>query len=177
MTVHAKHAKVHDRIVMLGLGSIGQAVLPLLLRHLEVQPEQIEIFAADEIGSDIARQYGVTLRVEPINSENYRTLLDLTAGCFLINLSVGVSSKALIELCREHGALYLDTCILPWPDPRDDELSATERSNYGLRDEVFAMRKSGAPAGTWKVSSARWMAKTAGVAWNWSVAMTPRSVS
>jgi homospermidine synthase len=55
------------------------------------------------------------------------------------------SLLALIELCREHGALYLDTCILPWPDPRDDELSATERSNYGLRDEVFAMRKSGAP--------------------------------
>jgi homospermidine synthase len=145
MPAHAKFAKVEDRIVMLGLGSIGQAVLPLLLRHLEVRPEQIEIFAADEIGRTIAEEFGVTLRVEPVNRGNYRRLLNLTSGCFLINLSVGVSSKALIQLCREQGALYLDTCILPWPDPNQDDLSATERSNYGLREDVFAMNKPGTP--------------------------------
>ena len=145
MTAHVKHAKVADRIIMLGLGSIGQAVLPLLLRHLEVRPEQIEIFAADEIGRCIADRYGLTLHVELINERNYRQLLKLTPGCVLINLSVGISSKALIQLCREHGALYLDTCILPWPDPNEDELSATERSNYGLREEVFAINKPGTP--------------------------------
>jgi homospermidine synthase len=127
------------------LGSIGQAVLPLLLRHLEVRPEQIEIFAADEMGRAIAEEYGIILRVEPVNKQNYRRLLKLTSGCMLINLSVGVSSKALIELCRETGALYLDTCILPWPDEDQDDLSATERSNYSLREDVFAMSKAGTP--------------------------------
>jgi homospermidine synthase len=29
-------------------------------------------------------------------------------------VSVEVSSAALIDLCRECGALYLDTCIEPW---------------------------------------------------------------
>ena len=145
MPVQVKYAKVEDRLIVLGLGSVGQAVLPLLLRHLDVRPDQIEIFAADEIGRDIAEEYGVTLRVEPVDSQNYRRLLELTSGCFLINLSVGVSTKALIQFCRERGALYLDTCILPWPDPKEDELSATERSNYGLREEVFAMNKGGAP--------------------------------
>ena len=61
MTVHAKYAKVDDRIVMLGLGSIGQAVLPLLLRHLDLRPEQIEVFAADEMGKEIAEEYGIGL--------------------------------------------------------------------------------------------------------------------
>lgn len=145
MTVHTKYAKIEDRIVMLGLGSIGQAVLPLLLRHLDVHPRQIEVFAADELGAEIAEEYGLTLRVEPVSKQNYRELLKLTSGCFLINLSVGVSSKALIQLCRETGALYLDTCILPWPDEDTADLSATERSNYGLREEVFAMHKPGTP--------------------------------
>ena len=145
MTVHTKYARIEDRIVMLGLGSIGQAVLPLLLRHLDVRPEQIEVFAADTLGREIAEEYGLTLRVEPVSRQNYRELLDLNSGCFLINLSVGVSTKALIQLCRETGALYLDTCILPWPDEDSADLSATERSNYGLREEVFAMHKPGTP--------------------------------
>ncbi|HZY67020.1 MAG TPA: saccharopine dehydrogenase C-terminal domain-containing protein [Devosia sp.] len=145
MTVHTKYARIEDRIVLLGLGSIGQAVLPLLLRHLDVRPEQIEVFAADELGREIAEEYGLTLRVEAINKTNYRQQLDLTAGCFLINLSVGVSSKALIQLCRETGALYIDTCILPWPDEDSADLSATERSNYMLREDVFAMHKPGTP--------------------------------
>ncbi len=145
MAVHAKYAHIQDRIVMLGLGSIGQAVLPLLLRHLDVRPDQIEIFAADENGREIAEEYGITLRVEAVDRHNYRQLLDLNSGCFLINLSVGVSSKALIQLCRERGALYLDTCILPWPDEDSADLSATERSNYGLREEIFAMHKPGTP--------------------------------
>ena len=35
-------------------------------------------------------------------------------GDFLLNLSVDVSSVALIKLCQDTGALYLDTCIEPW---------------------------------------------------------------
>jgi len=51
-----------------------------------------------------------------LTRENYRRTLEplLKAGDFLLNLSVDVSSLALIELARERGALYLDTCIEPW---------------------------------------------------------------
>lgn len=143
MPPHIKYAAITDRIVMLGLGSIGQATLPLLLRHFEVTPGQIEIFAADDKGKRVADELGVSLRVEPITGENYRELLDLQAGTFLLNLSVDVASKALIELCRERGALYLDTCIEPWPGTYDDpERSPSERSNYALREEILALRRA-----------------------------------
>ena len=46
-------------IVILGFGSIGQAVLPLLLRHIEVQPSQVTIIAKDEDGIEIAKKYGM----------------------------------------------------------------------------------------------------------------------
>ena len=38
----------------------------------------------------------------------------MTSGDFLLNLSVDVSSVALIEFCQARGVMYLDTCIEPW---------------------------------------------------------------
>lgn len=101
---------------MVGLGSIGQAMLPLLLRHLEIRSEQILIIAADLDGADIARGFNVPLLLQELTEENHVAALEphLSAGDFLLNLSVGVSSLALIELCWRRGALYLDTCIEPW---------------------------------------------------------------
>jgi homospermidine synthase len=74
----------------------------------------------------------------------------LDRGDFCLNLSVEVSSLALIELCARKGALYLDTCIEPWPGGyTDTNLSPSERSNYALRERALALRdKLGAGAPT-----------------------------
>src|SRR5881409_282058 len=53
-------------IVILGFGSIGQAVLPLLLRHIDVQPSQMTIIAKDEDGIEIAKKYGIRQAVLPL---------------------------------------------------------------------------------------------------------------
>jgi homospermidine synthase len=61
---------------------------------------------------------------------------------FLVNLSVEVSSVALMELCRELGALYLDTCIEPPPGGyTDPNKSLSERSNYAMRESALALRR------------------------------------
>lgn len=150
MKSHIKHAKFSGRLVMVGFGSIGQAMLPLVLRHLELRPEQILIIAADLEGTEIARKFGVTLLLQELTEENHVAALEprLSAGDFLLNLSVGVSSLALIELCWRLGALYLDTCIEPWAGGYfDPSLSASQRSNYALREEILAFRnaKRGGP--------------------------------
>ena len=63
-------------------------------------------------------------------------------GDFVLNLSVDVSSVALIKLCHEKGALYLDTCIEPWPGGyTDPNIPASRRTNYALREEVLELRK------------------------------------
>jgi len=70
----------------------------------------------------------------------------LREGDFIVNVSVDVSSKALIELCREKNALYIDTCIEPWAGVYTDTgLSASARSNYGLREDTLALRKDKGP--------------------------------
>lgn len=130
---------------MVGCGSIGQAMLPLLLRHLGMTAAQIGIIAADDKGEAIAREYGVAYELCPLTQANLHAVLDgrLQRGDFLLNLSVEVSSLALITLCHARGALYLDTCIEPWAGAyTDPALTASQRSNYALREEVLAFGRA-----------------------------------
>jgi homospermidine synthase len=138
-----KHIAFSGRLVIVGFGSIGQGVLPLLLRHLDVGAGQITIITAEPRGHEVAAEYGIRFIETALTRENYRATLDgqLGRGDFLLNVSVDVSSVALIELCQGKGALYLDTCIEPWPggytDPR---LPPAARSNYALRESALALR-------------------------------------
>jgi homospermidine synthase len=138
-----KHAAFPGRLVIVGFGSIGQGVLPLLLRHLDIETGRIEIITAEPAGHRIAQEYGIPFTETALTQANYRAVLEprLRPGDFLLNVSVDVSSVALIELCRERGALYLDTCIEPWPGGyTDPKLSPSARSNYGLRETALALR-------------------------------------
>ena len=143
MTNHKIHVHFPGKIIMVGFGSIGQGILPLILRHIGVSADRISIVTADDSGRAEAAEYGVKYHVTPLDRTNYRRVLEpiLTKGDFLLNLSVDVSSITLIELCRERGALYLDTCIEPWPGGyTDPNISMARRTNYALRDDALKLR-------------------------------------
>lgn len=145
----SKHATLAGRLVFVGFGSIGQGTLPLILRHFQIEPSRITIVTADDRGRDIAENYGIRFIKNPLTRDNYRDVLTpmLGQGDFLLNVSVDVSSLALVELCWERGALYLDTCIEPWAGGyTDPSLSPSHRSNYALREQALAL-KAKAPAG------------------------------
>lgn len=144
MNESAVHVAFGGKIVCVGFGSIGQGVLPLILRHVGVRAERIVIVTADETGRAEAERYGARFLVTPLTEANYRAVLEplLAAGDFLLNLSVDVSSIALIRFARERGALYLDTCIEPWAGGYfDPALSVESRSNYALREDALALRQ------------------------------------
>ena len=141
-----KHVSFPGRLVMVGFGSIGQGSLPLILRHIDIKPEQIVVITAADAGRAVAERYGVRFIVEPLTRENYLSVLKplLGRGDFLLNLSVDVSSVALIKLAQAQGALYLDTCIEPWPGGyTDPSLTPSERSNYALRESALALKRPG----------------------------------
>jgi homospermidine synthase len=144
-----KHVAFGGRLVMLGFGGIGQGVLPLILRHIDIPRDRISILSGDTRGQDIAAENGVRFAVTPLTRENFRHVLTplVQAGDFLLNLSVDVSSVALIELCQERGALYLDTCIEPWAGGyTDPSLTPSQRSNYALRESALALATGSGPA-------------------------------
>ncbi|HUX74050.1 MAG TPA: saccharopine dehydrogenase C-terminal domain-containing protein [Steroidobacteraceae bacterium] len=150
MSGHAVHVQFAGRIVCVGFGSIGQGVLPLILRHIGTAPERITIVTAEDKGHDEARHFGVKFIKVALTRDNYRNTLEplLGAGDFLLNLSVDVSSIALIGLARERGALYLDTCIEPWAGGYFDRGATVEsRSNYAMRLDALALRAGAAGGG------------------------------
>lgn len=131
------------RIVMLGFGSIGQAVLPLLLRHLEVEPGQILIAKPSDSATQHARAKGVGYQSVRLTPENHEQLLGtlLSPGDFLLNLSVDVGSAAVLKWCQDHDVLYIDASSEPWPGGDDRSRPAAERTNYAQREQVLGLRR------------------------------------
>ncbi len=137
------HIEFPGRLIFVGFGSIGQGVLPLILRHIGLNKERITIVTSDARGEAEALEYGIRFIKQPLNRDNYQQVLKpmLGKGDFLLNLSVEVSSLALIRLCADLDALYLDTCIEPWAGGyTDTSLTPSQRSNYALREAALALR-------------------------------------
>lgn len=151
MTNHQIHVKFPGRIVFIGFGSIGQGVLPLILRHIGTDASRVTVVAPDERGSHVLQHFGVGFIKQTIKQDNLRSVLTplVGEGDFVINVSVDVSSVDLVRFCRERGALYLDTCIEPWPGGyTDPSLPAARRTNYALRETALALREGAADTPT-----------------------------
>ena len=151
MSQHEIHVDFPGRIVLVGFGSIGQGVLPLILRHLGLSAERITIVSADDVGHEEAARFGVKFVKQRLTRENFRRTLDplVGRGDFLLNVSVDVSSIALIRYCWDKGAMYLDTCIEPWPGGyTDPTIPAARRTNYAMREEALALRSGNSRAPT-----------------------------
>ncbi len=144
MVDNTVHAQFDGRLVIIGFGTIGQGVLPLILRHIDIKPSRITIVTAEDWGGEEAADYGIRFVVEPLTVDNYRAILDpiIRKGDFILNLSVEVSSLALIEFAQEKGALYLDTCIEPWAGGyTDPSMPQADRTNYALREKALALQE------------------------------------
>jgi len=140
------HARIDGPVIIIGFGSIGKGVLPLILRHLDVARDRMVIIDPDDSARAIAEFAGIRFEKIALQPDSLRDILTplMAPGGFLVNVSVGVSSVALIELCREQGMLYLDTCIEPPPGGyTDPEKSLSERSNYAMRESALALRRPG----------------------------------
>ena len=103
---YKKHVKLapNQRLIVLGFGAIGQGVLPLLFRHIDMQPKQVAVAAVDfsEESEKHARDYGVETQRVKLTRDDHKAWLEknIRKGDFLINVSVDVSSVALIQHCQ-----------------------------------------------------------------------------
>ena len=157
MTTWPVHAEITGPIVMIGFGSIGKGTLPLIERHFKFDKSRFVIIDPNDSGRELADRHGVAFLPMAITRENYREILGphLTRGGgqgFCVNLSVDTSSLAIMEYCREIGALYIDTVVEPWPGFYFDKSAGPEaRTNYALRETVLEARRKN-PGGTTAIS-------------------------
>ena len=80
MTLDTKHLTFTGRMVIVGFGSIGQGVLPLILRHIGITKDQITIVTAEERGHGEADEFGVKFINLPLTRENYAQVLEPLLG-------------------------------------------------------------------------------------------------
>lgn len=152
------YASLDGPVVIIGSGSIARGTLPLILRHFDVRPADIVVVSPDTVNDALFDKAGVRKVTEAVTAANYRDLLTplLNAGpgrAFCVNLSVDTSSVAILALCRQVGALYIDTVVEPWPGFYDDaSLALSQRTNYALRQTLLAERAAN-PGGPTAVST------------------------
>jgi homospermidine synthase len=154
---HLLHAEFAGPIVMIGFGSIGRGVLPLLERHIGFDRSKFVVIAPDDRDRALLDERKLRFEKLAITRENYRDVLTplLTGGPgrgMIINLSVDTSSADLMDLCKDIDAHYIDTVCEPWPGLYTDKSrSISERSNYALREGVLDVRRR-RPGGVTAVS-------------------------
>jgi len=136
------------RVLMIGCGSIGQATLPLLRRHLTLPDGGLTVLEASEHGRALAaahRARFVHCHLKPATFER-ELARHLRSGDLLLNLSVDVSSVDLVEWCSEHNVLYVDTSIEPWPGVFDNPmLTMRERTNFVTREAMLRLARRVGP--------------------------------
>ncbi|MGQ0384442.1 MAG: saccharopine dehydrogenase NADP-binding domain-containing protein [Gammaproteobacteria bacterium] len=144
-------AEFPGRVLMVGCGSIGQAALPLLRKHLALPADGLTVLESSEQGRALATAHQARFVHCHLKPATYERELRrrLRPGDLLLNLSVDVSSLDLVEWCSRHGVLYVDTSIEPWPGVFDNPmLTMRERTNYRTREDMLKLGrrlKPGAP--------------------------------
>jgi homospermidine synthase len=152
MSVWPIHGRITGPVVMIGLGSIGRGMLPLLERHFEFDKDRMVVLDPVDDDRALLDERGIRFIKQAVTRENYRELLTplLTAGGgqgFCVNLSVDI-----MQLCRDLGVLYIDTVNEPWAGFYFDKSKGPEaRSNYALREVTLAAARKN-PGGTTAVS-------------------------
>ena len=146
MNDHPTYGHLAGPVIMIGFGSIGRGALPLVLRHFDVEPADIVVVAPDTGNDSLLDQIGIRKLTTAVTANNYRALLTPLlrsdrGRAFCVNLSVDTSSVAILSLCRQLDALYVDTVIEPWRGFYDDPAAPLEaRTNYALRETLLAER-------------------------------------
>ena len=134
-------------VLIVGFGSVGQALLPLIIEKFALSSKQIQIIAADGNGRNVAAAYGIQIEIAPLLPCNVEASLygRLHAGDWLLNLAVEVSSVALILWCRRSGVLYLDTCVEPWAGGYAHITNLSLTTNHALREQALQLHEPGTP--------------------------------
>ena len=126
---YLKLAELPDgaRILQLGWGSVGRAILPLLLRHIEIDPRQITVIEKDENTEDFKEIYGhlgVGYKVVEILEDNMAGELakHVSSGGFIVDLAVNIDSTDILNWCRKNGVKYINTSLERWNDVHDEDI-------------------------------------------------------
>ena len=139
--IAAKTYKHDGFVVFFGFGGVAECTLPVLLRHLEIEPSQIIIIDMLD-KSDVLKNWtdeGVTFIQLHITEENFTETMDayLDSGDILIDVCYDISCIELLKYCRVHDILYINTSVEEWCFTDGfDKRTPYDKSLYARQQEI-----------------------------------------
>ena len=123
------------RILFVGFGGVARCTLPILLRHIDVDPKRITImdFDPDEAALKPWIEQGITFVKDRVAEDNLGALLGehLSAGDLLIDLAWNIDCGEIVQWCHDRGVLYINTSVELWdPYAGAGNKHPTERTLY-----------------------------------------------
>lgn len=137
-----KYESFYGKILILGYGSVGQAILPLILRHITVAPENITVLEKDDHKSIFISRHGNS-KIKYVRKEilpsNYESELSkyVDAGGMIVNCSLNINAEALLIWCMENGVMQIDTSLERWGHQQDETIPKLEdRTLFTTHDRI-----------------------------------------
>ncbi|MGA7904168.1 MAG: saccharopine dehydrogenase NADP-binding domain-containing protein [Terrimicrobiaceae bacterium] len=121
--------------MFVGFGAVARCTLPVLLKHISVDPQHITImdFEPNEAALKSWIEQGMTFVRNRVTPENLGTLLGqyVSAGDLLIDLAWNIDCCEIVQWCHDQGVLYIDSSVELWdPYGGADDKHPTERTLY-----------------------------------------------
>jgi homospermidine synthase len=111
------------RVLVLGCGSVAQAVIPLIVRDLKLDPKSISIVDFVDNRHRVADvlAMGVSYEIGQVTKENLDSFLSarVSSGEILLDLAWNIDCTTILEWCRNHGVRYINTSVELW-NPYDN---------------------------------------------------------
>lgn len=126
-----KYVNYDKKILIIGYGSVGQCILPLVLRHIVSDPKLVTVLEKDN-HSKIFRKRNGNNGVKYIKKEILRDNLEETLakytepGGFVIDVSLNIGALDIIEWCLQNDVMYTNTSLERWADQPDETIPKLE---------------------------------------------------
>jgi homospermidine synthase len=130
-------------ILIIGFGTIGQALLPIILQNIDCDLRKITVLEDEDHQDIFDKNFGNSgaayIRMT-MDEENVHEALDGFCGPngFVANMSTTVHSPTVIEWCRKNNSLYVDTGNGFWKDKwgNEEDIDLEERTQYSVQEEL-----------------------------------------
>lgn len=142
-----------NKVLFVGYGAVAECTLPILFRHIKVPAKNVTIMDFENRAAKLKKwtAKGVRFVRDRVTEDNMGKLLakHVGEGDILIDLAWNIDALEILQWCRDHGVMYINTSTELW-DPYKSGSHPTEKTLYwrhmNLRRMTAKWKTKGATA-------------------------------
>jgi len=124
-----------NKILFVGYGAVAECTLPILFKHIKVPAKNVAVMDFEDRAEKLKKwtAKGVRFVRDRVTEENMGPLLakHVGAGDLLIDLAWNIDACEILQWCRDHGVLYINTSTELWdPYAAGPNQHPTEKTLY-----------------------------------------------